>query len=229
MTERFEDRIDAGDRLAHALRPAFGGARGVVLGLPRGGVPVAQVVARELGMPLDVFIVRKLGVPTHEELAFGALASGDVRVVSRDTVAAYRLTDDEIAEVVAREEHELARRERRYRHGRPALALTVDVVIVVDDGLATGATMHAALVALRRMTEARLIVAVPVAPAETVQRLREEADNLICLRSPSPFLGVGRWYADFAPTSDEDVIAALDARVPPSARRGGAAAPHAVP
>jgi predicted phosphoribosyltransferase len=210
MLQRFANRNDAARHLAQAVVGEFGGQRGVVLGLPRGGMPIAAIVARMLGWPLDVFLVRKLGVPGNEELAFGAIASGGVRVTSRDIVAAYRLSDDEVAAVAAREERELARREQRYRHGRPAVNLDIEVVLVVDDGLATGATMRAAITALRRRTRARLVVAVPLAPRETVRALSQVADEVVCVRTPEPFYGVGSWYEDFGQTTDEEVVELLD-------------------
>lgn len=177
----------------------------IVLGLPRGGVPVAFEVAHRLGAPLDVFIVRKLGVPGFEELAAGAIASGGVRVLNEDVMRSIPHADEAIGAVTIRETAELERREQIYREGRPAPQLRDRIVILVDDGLATGATMRAAIEALRQSGAAKIVVAVPVGPQETCRELEEEADETICLSTPEFFQAVGQYYEDFSQTSDEDV------------------------
>jgi predicted phosphoribosyltransferase len=204
---RFRDRKEAGCLLAERLAPDYRDKAGVfVLGLPRGGVPVADEVARALGAPLDVFIVRKLGAPFQEELAMGAIASGGVVVLNDMVVDSYGIPRSEIDEVAAREERELRRREETYRRGRAPLGVAGRIVILVDDGVATGSTMRAAVKALRAQKPRRLVVAVPVAPPSTCAALSEEADEVVCLETPSPFFGVGVWYADFAQTTDEEVV-----------------------
>lgn len=214
----FRDRPDGGRRLAERLGPMTGDV--VVLGLPRGGIPVAYEVARALGAPLDVFVVRKLGVPGHEELAMGAIASGGVRVVNRDVVDALGIPPRVLDEVAAAEGRELERRERSYRDGRPAPEVAGRTVVLVDDGLATGSTMRAAVAALRQLGPARVVVAVPVAAASTCQELRAEVDDVVCAATPDPFVAVGRFYEDFSQTSDEEVHALLaDARKATSAAR----------
>lgn len=202
---RFADRVEAGRRLAEALRGYAGRPDVVVLALPRGGVPVAYRVARALGAPLDVFLVRKLGVPGHEELAMGAIASGGTRVLNPEVVAALGIPGGTIDAVAAREAEELERRERAYRGERPPPEVRGRTVILVDDGLATGSTMRAAVAALRRQEPARLVVAVPVGAAETCEALRAEADAVVCVLTPEPFYAVGLWYRDFAQTTDDEV------------------------
>ena len=202
---RFRDRPEAGRQLAGALQDYAGRDDVVVLGLPRGGVPVAFEVARALGAPLDVFLVRKLGVPGHEELAMGAVASGGVRVLNEELVRRLGLSSQELDEVVAREEAELERREAAYRGGRPRPDLRGKVAILVDDGLATGATMRAALEALRHERPAKLVVAVPTGAEESCEDLRPLVDELVCLTTPQPFYAVGLWYDDFTPTTDDEV------------------------
>lgn len=206
---RFADRLAAGRRLATALAAYKGQGDVVVLGLPRGGVPVAYEVARALGAPLDVFLVRKLGVPGHEELAMGAIASGGVRVLNEDVLEGLRIPPRVIEDVTDIEAAELERRERAYRGGRPPLDVRGRVVIVVDDGLATGSTMRAAVAALRRLEPARIVVAVPTGASETCAMLRDEADEVVCLTTPDPFHAVGLWYDDFRPTTDDQVRALL--------------------
>ena len=203
--QRFRDRRDAGRLLAAKLSAYAHRPDVIVLALPRGGVPVAYEVARALGAPLDVFVVRKLGVPGHEELAMGAVATGGVRVLNESVVNALGIPDNVIDAVAAQEERELARRERLYRDGRPPPDVRGKTVILVDDGLATGATMHAAIRALRQQHPARIIVAVPVAAPETCEALRAEVDEVICALTPEPFLAVGFWYEDFSQTTDEEV------------------------
>jgi predicted phosphoribosyltransferase len=207
----FRDRTEAGDVLAGQLGHYAGREDVLVLALPRGGVPVAARVARALGAPLDVFVVRKLGVPGHEELAMGAIASGGVRVVNEQVVGRLGLGEADLARVAEAEGRELARRERSYRQGRAPADLTGRVVILVDDGLATGSTMRAAVAAARRLGPARVVVAVPTAPVSTCQRLREEADEAVCATTPRPFRAVGYSYRSFPQTSDEEVRALLEA------------------
>jgi predicted phosphoribosyltransferase len=207
----FRDRSEAGDVLAGRLGHYAGRHDVLVLALPRGGVPVAARVARALGAPLDVFVVRKLGVPGHEELAMGAIASGGVRVVNEQVVGRLGLGEEDLRRVAEVEARELARRERRYREDRPPPELAGRVVILVDDGLATGSTMRAAVAAARRAGPARVVVAVPTAPASTCQRLAEEADEVICATTPRPFRAVGYSYRSFPQTSDEEVRAILRA------------------
>ncbi len=219
-TVPFRDRADAGKQLAVALADHFsstGTGRVVVLALPRGGVPVGFAVATALRAPLDLITVRKLGAPGQEELALGAIASGGVLVRNESVVRALRLSAAEIAGIAGREARELARRESVYRAGRPATALDGRTVIVVDDGLATGSTMRAALGALRQRRPAELIVAVPVGAPETCAELRGHADRIICLATPQPFYSVGHWYDDFTQTTDAEVRALLEraAGLPP--------------
>ena len=206
---RFRDRLDAGHAVARLLS-AYAGRTGViVLGLPRGGVPVAAEIARELGAPFDVFLVRKLGVPGHEELGFGAIAEGGVRVLNEPLVADLDLSPRAIEHVATLEGLELTRRQKLYRNGRSAPSLRDRVVILVDDGLATGATMEAAIAAARQQGPARVVVAAPVGARETCDRLRRLADDLVCAAMPEPFEAVGLWYEDFRQTTDEEVRALL--------------------
>ncbi len=205
---RFRDRDEAGELLGRDLARRLATRDDVVvLALPRGGVPVGYAVARALGAPLDVFIVRKLGVPGHEELAMGAIASGGVRVLNQDVLNYLPVSQKMIDAVAAREQQELERREREYRGARPPLDVKGKSVIVVDDGLATGSTMRAAVAALRKMEPKRIIVAVPVAAESTCNDFRAEGigDDVVCLRTPEPFQAVGLWYSDFAQTTDEEV------------------------
>jgi putative phosphoribosyl transferase len=205
MAARYRNRTEAGRRLAGKLREYAGRPDVVVLALPRGGVPVGYEVARALGAPLDVFIVRKLGLPSHPELAIGAIAPGGVRVIDREAMSHFAVTDEDLAVVAIAEERELDRRERQYRDGLPASNVTAKTVIVVDDGLATGATMTAAATALRQQRPARLVVAVPVGAPETCDACREIADEVVCAETPEAFHAVGDWYEDFSETSDEEV------------------------
>jgi putative phosphoribosyl transferase len=207
---RFADRSDAGRRLAERLTQYAGRDDVVVLGLPRGGVPVAFEVARSLGVPLDVFVVRKLGVPGHEELAMGAIASGGVRVLNADVLAATLVPPEAVEAVAARELERVEAQERAYRGERQPTDVHGRVVILVDDGLATGATMRAAVAALRDRGAGRIVVAVPTAPIETCEALRREVDEILCALTPDPFMAVGLWYRDFAPVSDEQVRELLE-------------------
>jgi len=206
---RFRERQEAGQVLAERLGEYADDPDVVVLGLPRGGVPVAYEVAGALSAPLDVFLVRKLGVPGHEELAMGALASGGLRVLNRAVVDRLGITDEQIDLAVGLEGQVLADRERDYRGERPPVDVEGKTVILVDDGLATGASMRAAVAALRRQNPRRIVVAVPVAAAETCAALEVEADKVVCARTPEPFYAVGLWYEDFSQTTDAEVRALL--------------------
>ena len=201
----FRDRTDAGRQLAARLTRYADRTDVLVLALPRGGVPVAYEVAKALKAPLDVFLVRKLGVPGHEELAMGAIASGGVRVLNEDLVDYLRIPDGVIDAVAAVEQRELERREHAYRDDHPPLDVKDSIVILVDDGLATGSTMRAAAAALRLQKPRRIVVAVPVSSAETCEELRSEVDEIVCAVTPEHFQGVGLWYEDFSQTSDEEV------------------------
>src|SRR5437773_9372895 len=205
MERAFVNRTEAGRLLAEKLVNYAGRADVIVLGLPRGGVPVAFEVAQRLGALLDVFIVRKLGVPGFEELAAGASASGGVRVLNEDVMRSIPHADEAIDAVTIRETAELERREQIYREGRPPPELRDRIVILVDDGLATGATMRAAVKALRQRGVAQIVVAVPVGPPDTCREIEQEADETICLSTPPFFQAVGQYYEDFSQTSDEDV------------------------
>lgn len=208
----YEDRREAGRVLAGALAHYRGRPQLLVLALPRGGVPVAYEVARALKAPLDVLVVRKLGFPGHEEYAMGAIASGGVRVMN--PLPGMTVSAEQVAAVVARELPELQRREQLYRGQRPAPDLRGRTVIVVDDGLATGATMHAALLAIRQQEPAHLVMAVPVGAADSCQALQGVADEVVCVAMPEPFRAVGLWYRQFPQTSDDEVRTLLeDARV----------------
>lgn len=211
---QFANRIEAGRLLAKKLGAYSNRPDVVVLALPRGGVPVASEVAQALNAPLDVFLVRKLGIPGHEELAMGAIASGNVRVLNNDVVDYLEISDDLIDQVAVREQRELERREKLYRGSSPPVAVTNRTVIVVDDGLATGATMRAAINALKKLRPARIIVAAPVAARGTCESFKDEVDSTcVCVMSPKSFHGVGLWYRDFSQTSDEEVCYLLkDAR-----------------
>jgi len=201
----FRDRIEAGQKLAKKLGTYANRPDVVVLGLPRGGVPIAFEIARVLNAPLDVFLVRKLGVPGHEELAMGAIASGGVRILNEDVVQPLRLSEEVINKVAAQEQQELERREQAYRGNLPPLDVRDRTVILVDDGLATGATMHAAAVALRQQQPQQIIAAVPVAAPETCDQFKVEVDEIICAETPRPFYAVDLWYEQFSQTTDEEV------------------------
>jgi putative phosphoribosyl transferase len=210
MKARFRNRRDAGQRLATKLRGYSDRPDVIVLALPRGGVPVGFEIAGALHVPLDVFVVRKLGLPWHEELAMGALARGGVRVLDEDLIRVARVSDDDIRRVTIVEQAELERRERRYRGHRRFPDLTGKTVILVDDGLATGSTMRAGVAALRNEGPARIVVAVPVAAPETCDAFRDIADEIICAETPEPFQAVGLWYDDFSQTTDDEVHELLE-------------------
>jgi predicted phosphoribosyltransferase len=225
---RYQDRRHAGRVLATALT-AYEGARDVVvLAIPRGGVPVAYEIATRLDAPLDVFAVRKLGVPGHEELAMGAIGSGGVTVLNRDLIEKLGIPEAALRRVIAAEQAELERREQLYREGRPPLEVTGKTCILVDDGLATGSTMRAAVAALRQRRARKVVVAVPIAAPTTCEELGYEADDVVCAETPEPFVAVGLWYADFEQTTDDEVRALLAAasRNQP-ARDQGSAPSHA--
>jgi predicted phosphoribosyltransferase len=205
VRSRFRDRFEAGRRLAAALATYARRPNLLVLALPRGGVPVGYEVAKALHAPLDVMLVRKLGVPGHEELAMGAIASGGVRVISDDVVRMLGISDRAIAAVAANEEQELKRRERLYRGDRPPADIRGRTAILVDDGLATGSTMRAAVAALKAQGPERLVVGVPVAARETCEALQREVDDVVCALTPEPFFAVGQWYQDFSQLTDEEV------------------------
>jgi predicted phosphoribosyltransferase len=205
MGRIYRDRRDAGRQLAAKLADYAGRSDVLVLALPRGGVPVAFEVVQAIDAPLDVFLVRKLGVPGQEELAFGAIASGGVRLLNQDVVRALRIGPEVIDRIAAVEEAELRRRERQYRDDRPAPDVSGKTVILIDDGLATGASMRVAVAALRQRHPARLVVAVPIASPVTCGEFQHEVDEVICARTPDPFYAVGLWYEDFSQTTDEEV------------------------
>jgi putative phosphoribosyl transferase len=201
----FEDRVDAGRRLAERLRTYAKRSDVIVLGIPRGGVPVAYEVATALGDRLDVFVSRKLGVPGQEELAFGAVAAGGVRVLDRDLIESVGISKQEIEQITDRVRADLERREQLYRGSRAPLQLDGKIAILVDDGIATGSSMLAAIRALRELKPARIVVAVPVAPLSTSYHLRSEADELVCIHMPEAFYAIGNFYSDFSQISDEEV------------------------
>lgn len=202
---RFRDRTEAGKQLAEKLLEYRDQPDVLVLALPRGGVPVAFEVAQVLHAPLDVFIVRKLGVPGQEELAFGAIATGGVRVLNQTIIKRFQITPEEVEAVTTVEQDELKRRQRLYRGDRPLPEIRDHTIILVDDGLATGATMHAAVVAIRQQEPARLIVGVPISSPETCAAFQDEVDEIICAVTPEPFYAVGLWYEDFPQVTDAEV------------------------
>jgi predicted phosphoribosyltransferase len=204
-TALFKDRRDAGRKLAQKLKDYPGRKDVIVLALPRGGVPVAYEAAKALNVPMDIFIVRKLGWPGHEEMAIGAIASGGVRVLNQDIVQYLNIPEALIDAVAQRELRELERREHAYRGDRPPLNVKDRTVIIVDDGLATGASMRAAIEGVRAHHPARMVIAVPTAAPETCESLKHEVDEVICATTPEPFYGVSRWYEDFSQTTDEEV------------------------
>lgn len=206
----FRNRAHAGQLLAEKLMQYANRDDVLVLAVPRGGVPVGFEVAQALHAPLDVFVLRKLGAPWHEELGFGAVAPGGVRIMEQETIDALGLTPEEIEAVVEREESELRRRERVYRGERPAPNVKGKIVLLVDDGIATGSSMLAAIAALRQFKPAKIVIAVPVAAASTAKRLRKIVDEFVAVEAPAAFYAVGQFYADFQPTSDEEVVDLLE-------------------
>ena len=206
----FRDRADAGKALAERVKHSVPGMDALVLGLPRGGVPVAFEVARALDADLDIFVVRKLGLPGQEELAIGAIASGGIRVLNDSLVSELQLSPRLIDQIASREERELKRREELYREGRPRIPVQGRTVILVDDGLATGASMKAATQALRLQGPKHIIVAVPVAAEQTCDEFRMNVDEIVCAYTPEPFLAVGMWYEDFSQTTDKEVQQLLE-------------------
>jgi putative phosphoribosyl transferase len=207
--ERFTNRREAGQALARHLRAYAHEPDAVVLALPRGGVPVGYEIARELSLSLDIFIVRKLGVPRYEELAMGAIASGGAQVLNNEVVHRLGISDEEIEAVAAREQLELERREREYRGEIPPLDVTGKTVILVDDGLATGSTMRAAIQALRQKNAGQIVVAVPVGAPDSCKKISAEADQVVCAVQPEDFQAVGAWYEDFSQTTDAEVVELL--------------------
>jgi putative phosphoribosyl transferase len=205
----FANRTEAGRSLAWRLEEYENRDDVVVLGIPRGGVPVAFEVAQALHVPLDIFLLRKLGVPGHEEIAFGAIASGGIRVLDREILRALWISDFDVETITAREQKELKRREVAYRDGQPPIKLTGRTVILVDDGIATGASLLAAVHALRQLHPAKIVIAVPVASPAACERLAREADEFVCVAAPKQFQAVGQFYDDFSPTTDEQVIEML--------------------
>jgi putative phosphoribosyl transferase len=201
----FKNRKDAGEKLAAELKKFKNEGELIILALPRGGVPVAFEAARRLKVPLDIFIVRKLGVPGQEELAMGAIATGGIRIINEDVVQGFAITDDIIARTAAAEQEELMRREQLYRKDIPHPSLKNKIVIVIDDGLATGASMKAAILAIRTFEPKKIIAAVPVASERACEELAGSADEMVCLNIPENFKGVGEWYDDFSQISDEEV------------------------
>ena len=210
MDERFQNRTEAGRRLAAALGRYAGRNDVLVLGLPRGGVPVAFEIASALDAPLDVFIVRKLGLPGHEEFGIGAIAHGGMRIVDDSVLRAYGVDADTLDRITSRELRELERREQLYRDGRPFPAIENRIVILVDDGLATGSTMRAAVAALREKHPREIVVAVPVGARETCASMATLADEVVCLETPDPFYAVGLWYVNFEQTEDQEVHELLE-------------------
>lgn len=207
---KLKDRTEAGQLLANKLLRYANNSNVIVLGLPRGGVPVAYEIANQLNAPLDIFLVRKLGVPWNEELAFGAIAMGNVQVFNEEILQGLRVSQVEIDAVITEQQHELKRRNQLYRQGRPLPDLQNKIVIIVDDGLATGATMRAAISAIQQSHPQKIIVAVPVAPIDTVHDLEKLVKEVICLYTPEPFYSIGQWYENFPQTSDTEVIELLN-------------------
>jgi putative phosphoribosyl transferase len=210
MKAEFANRREAGWRLASQLDQYTSRPDVIVLALPRGGVPVGFEVAKSLNVPLDVFVVRKLGVPGHEELAMGAIASGGTQVLNKDLIEMLRLRESVVDQVAAHEEQELLRRERAYRAGRPPLHVEGKVVILVDDGIATGATMRAAVAALRQLQAGWIIIAAPVIALDSFNVLRGQADDIVAVLAPEDFRGVGQWYEDFSQTTDQEARELLE-------------------
>lgn len=216
---KFKDRTEAGKKLARRLRAYAERKDAIVLGIPRGGVPVAFEVATELSLPLDVFVLRKLGVPGHEELAFGAIASGGARVLDREITEVLGISEAEIERVTANERNELMRRELAYRGGRPPLNIKGLTVIVVDDGIATGSSLRAGIRALRQLKPGKIVIGAPVAPLGTFNRLKSEADDVVCVEVSESFFAIGQFYEDFSQVSDREVIELLKKSHQPAERK----------
>jgi putative phosphoribosyl transferase len=211
--DRFKNRIEAGRLLSPRLRSYAHRPDAIVLGLPRGGVPVAFEVAKALDVPMDVFLVRKLGLPSNPELAMGAIASLGTMILNREVIESYGIKEETLDEVIDAELAELQRREREYRGERPQTEISGRTIILVDDGLATGSTMLAAIAALRQQNPSRIVVAVPVGASETFEWLKREADETVCLATPPAFIAVGSWYEDFTPVTDAEVRDLLEKSV----------------
>ena len=205
----FKDRVEAGQILAHRLSK-YADQNPLVLGLPRGGVPVAFEVAKALKAPLDVYIVRKLGVPGHEELAMGAIATGEVRVLNKPVVEDLQISEEEIESETRKEKEELKRRERLYRSGRAPLDVSKRTILLIDDGIATGSTIKAAVAALKKQKAGRIVIGVPVAPFSTIEELKKEVDEVVCISTPEFFYAISLWYDEFPQTSDEQVRELLE-------------------
>ena len=229
MAAKYRNRIEAGRLLAEKLARYANDPDVLVLALPRGGVPVAAEVAHALGAPFDVFLVRKLGVPNHQELAMGAIASGGVRILNQDVVRHLGIPEAVIDAVTAREWEELRRRERDYRDDRPPPDVRGRTVILIDDGLATGSTMRSAVVALRRQAPRRIVVAVPIAAPSTCEEFQDEMDEVVCARTREPFYAVGFWYKDFSQTTDDEVRALLSGQRPSPLRHSAVGAGGSIP
>lgn len=206
----FANRAEGGKRLAIALSHYRRERNTIVFGLPRGGVVTAAAIAEDLDLPLDVLVVRKLGVPRHSELAMGAIGPGGVRVLNNDVISALHINAEEIEAVARREQRELERRQTLFRGGRPPLEIRGNTIILVDDGLATGSTMAAAIAVVRHHHPARIVLAIPVAPFDICERFRPQVDELVCLETPEPFDAVGYWYVNFAQVEDEEVVRTLE-------------------
>lgn len=209
---QFKNRTEAGKQLAEKLKHYQNHPNALVLALPRGGVPVAWEVVRALHLPLDLFLVRKLGMPGHEELALGAIATGGVRVLNQALIQSLHFTERELDTIAQAEQQELERRQWAYRGSRPLPKIRGQIILLIDDGLATGASMRVAVLALRRQQPARIVVGVPIAAPEVCDEFRDEVDEIVCVATPEPFMAVGLWYQDFAQVTDEEVRA-LMARV----------------
>lgn len=205
MTYQFKNRTEAGQKLAEALYEYKGAKNTLVLGLPRGGVPVAFEVAKELSLPLDILLVRKLGVPGHEELAMGAIAWGNINYINRNVIRHLKISEISVNRVMEKEKENLARLNNLYRGHRSAPEVQKRTVIIIDDGIATGATMRVAIAVMHKAKARRIVVAAPVGSESTCKELEHDADDVICVYTPEPFYGVGQWYSDFSQTSDEEV------------------------
>jgi putative phosphoribosyl transferase len=223
MHQIFKDRVEAGQILAKALSK-YKNQKALVLGLPRGGVPVAFEVAKALRAPLDVYVVRKLGVPGQEELAMGAIATGDVRVLNDEVIEDLRISEEELETETRKEKEELTRRESLYRGWRPPLDVTNRTVLLIDDGIATGSTIKAAIAALKKQQAGRIVVGVPVAPPSSIEELMTEVDEVVCVSAPELFIAISMWYDEFPQTSDQEVRELLEKAEENEPAAAGAAA-----